>query len=714
MGFDLFNRIRHWFLLGGQSGAKDPHNNAATSDKTNRKRRFTNFENDNTAPRLIKYRRVHNSFPKFITNEAEDYGDMTDTSKRPEQQLPQSTQSAAGYQTQTQKRLTMFNAPQIKQLRVLYNPATVTLDLSDGDDENTSPLPQEKQQSNKSHMYSGFNHIMRAGVDTTTSTQRERSSAASTRPNLLYSEALRYGTNGFASDSTPSSISPVHSEPRLMNGHDTSSGNSNANANANANVNDNVILLEDQRNEHNQYVHLINNLSLEDRELPNQRAGPTTIETKATEPPPLRPPPPMRFNMNGDEWLRGLMKPSPAVHNERSEYAKFLKTKEAPQAQLQPPPPPPLLRYNSKDNTMGSIISLSSLDNSSRATNAMDDSKLKTRNPSMTGAKTASLSGQRPLTKALQMRYSTSIYFADNFTELFKDKCARVQQQSVREKQHALENAEKSSQERWDIERKLRESMSKRRYLPQTLFVLDKYQSGKQQQEQCEPQVFALTGEQQQLYNQIIQGPGHQVLVSKFSLNITRNDISTLIGSNWLNDEVINFYMNLLTDRSQQKEGQLPSVYAMNTFFVPRLLQTGHGGVRRWTRKVDIFSKDIIPVPVHVGGVHWCMAIIHMKNKTIRYYDSMGKPNHEVLQALECYLREESLDKRKIPFDTSGFTVENVPNVPQQTNGSDCGVFSCMFAEFITRNKPLNFSQQHMEFFRKKMVLEICGGELWM
>lgn len=54
-------------------------------------------------------------------------------------------------------------------------------------------------------------------------------------------------------------------------------------------------------------------------------------------------------------------------------------------------------------------------------------------------------------------------------------------------------------------------------------------------------------------------------------------------------------------------------------------MQMGHSGVRRWTRKIDIFSYDIIPVPVHVGGVHWCMSIINMREKSIKYYDSMGK-----------------------------------------------------------------------------------------
>lgn len=196
-------------------------------------------------------------------------------------------------------------------------------------------------------------------------------------------------------------------------------------------------------------------------------------------------------------------------------------------------------------------------------------------------------------------------------------------------------------------------------------------------------------------------------------MNITRRDIHTLSDSNWLNDEVINFYMNLLMERgSDDNTRGLPKVYAMNTFFVPRLMQGGHSGVKRWTRKVDIFSKDIIPVPVHVGGVHWCMAIIHLKNSSIKYYDSMGTPNSNVLSLLAQYLKDESMDKRKKPFDTKSFKIESVADVPRQMNGSDCGVFSCIFAEYITRNKELTFSQENMIYFRQRMILEIVQGKL--
>lgn len=205
----------------------------------------------------------------------------------------------------------------------------------------------------------------------------------------------------------------------------------------------------------------------------------------------------------------------------------------------------------------------------------------------------------------------------------------------------------------------------------------------------------------------------HTQLISKFKISITRHDIRSLSWDPslaWLNDEVINFYMELIAERSRKFEA-LPNVHPMNTFFSTRLLEGGYGVVRRWTRRVDILAQDIILVPVH-RGAHWCMAIIHMRNKTIKYYDSLGGPNNLLLDALVEYLKAESMDKKQVAFDMTGWTTENVQNIPQQENGSDCGVFSCMYAEFIARKRPITFSQQHMQYFRKRMIYEICTGEM--
>ncbi|XP_033237418.1 sentrin-specific protease 1 [Drosophila pseudoobscura] len=211
----------------------------------------------------------------------------------------------------------------------------------------------------------------------------------------------------------------------------------------------------------------------------------------------------------------------------------------------------------------------------------------------------------------------------------------------------------------------------------------------------------------------IVTGPDNAPLITKYSLTITKKDIRTLTDLSWVNGTVIDFYMNLLIERSQQKEGILPSVYSMNTDFLKRVFEFGFDAVKRWTSKIDVFSKDIILVPVHCNLNHWCMAIIHLKNKTIFYYDSLGDPSDIALDVLQNYIIAESLDKRKVQYDMSGFRIENVLNGPQQTNESDCGVFSCMTAEYITRGKPLTFNQEHMSYFRKKMILEIVHGQLW-
>ncbi|XP_058054847.1 sentrin-specific protease-like [Anopheles bellator] len=242
------------------------------------------------------------------------------------------------------------------------------------------------------------------------------------------------------------------------------------------------------------------------------------------------------------------------------------------------------------------------------------------------------------------------------------------------------------------------------------LMAIDEQEPKEATPEPEEVPLPALTQAQLDLINRKLRAGG-EVVADKFNLKIKGKDLVTLAGSNWLNDEVINFYMELLRERSVVRS-ELPKVYTMNTFFLPRLMQNGYSGVRRWTRKVDIFAHDILVVPVHVNGVHWCMSIVDLRRKTIHYYDSMGSPNNPVLNALESYLCEESQDKRKTPFDKADLTKQNIRDCPRQQNGSDCGVFSCMFAEFLTRDRPITFGQTDMQYFRQKMMVEIVQGQL--
>lgn len=39
------------------------------------------------------------------------------------------------------------------------------------------------------------------------------------------------------------------------------------------------------------------------------------------------------------------------------------------------------------------------------------------------------------------------------------------------------------------------------------------------------------------------------------------------------------------------------------------------------------------------------------------------------------------------------FLFSNLQEIPQQMNGSDCGMFTCKYAEYITKDKPITFTQ---------------------
>jgi hypothetical protein len=109
-------------------------------------------------------------------------------------------------------------------------------------------------------------------------------------------------------------------------------------------------------------------------------------------------------------------------------------------------------------------------------------------------------------------------------------------------------------------------------------------------------------------------------VVSKFNIQITKRDLYCLTGENWLNDKVLEFYLQLVARRSRQEEFRavrLPTVHCMSTYFFLNLIIRGYeGSIQRWNRDVDIFAFDLVLVPIHLQE-HWCLAIIDFRTKVI-------------------------------------------------------------------------------------------------
>ena len=76
------------------------------------------------------------------------------------------------------------------------------------------------------------------------------------------------------------------------------------------------------------------------------------------------------------------------------------------------------------------------------------------------------------------------------------------------------------------------------------------------------------------------------------------------------------------------------------------------------------------------------------------------------------YLKEEHREKKKCELDSDNWTFSHADNLPEQENDYDCGVFILKFAQCLARGEPFNFSEEDMNFFRRRYVWEIVRNNL--
>ncbi|KAF7459003.1 Ulp1 protease family, C-terminal catalytic domain-containing protein [Cryptosporidium felis] len=220
---------------------------------------------------------------------------------------------------------------------------------------------------------------------------------------------------------------------------------------------------------------------------------------------------------------------------------------------------------------------------------------------------------------------------------------------------------------------------------------------------------------------------------SNIELNVRL--IQCLRPQKWLNDELINFYFSMLQERNDRRSSSSKlkfKVWHWNTFFYSKLANGEAGGsgycyknVSRWTqrKKIDLFDYDLILIPININNVHWTLGAVNLKLGYIQYFDSLGgsfqdhigcrKMSDSFYENLNRYIQDEHLDKRKseFPKKLEHFRIFKEP-VPQQNNGSDCGVFTCMFAECLSDNRSFDFDPERIDEIREIMLIECIKNSI--
>ena len=196
--------------------------------------------------------------------------------------------------------------------------------------------------------------------------------------------------------------------------------------------------------------------------------------------------------------------------------------------------------------------------------------------------------------------------------------------------------------------------------------------------------------------------PGHG------GFNLTGKNIHTLRENQWLDDAVINAYLNMIQSRSDDQG--YPSVLFYDSFHYTFLAEGRPDFLPNCMTKTNLMGYDYLFFPIHLGN-HWAFAYASTRNRKLYYLDSVYglDKGMEVLGRLQKYIYlEESRLKGDHPlFPVTPFRLSVYPNSPQQTNGVDCGVFLLANADHISRRSPTLFSQHDIPNIRRCIVWEL-------
>ena len=212
-----------------------------------------------------------------------------------------------------------------------------------------------------------------------------------------------------------------------------------------------------------------------------------------------------------------------------------------------------------------------------------------------------------------------------------------------------------------------------------------------------------------------LQPINNSTIIKYDGVIVTQSDQLRLWPSIYLNDSLINFYLKWIKKKYQSQD-----IFIFPTYFYTRVGYVEEGGVvykdnkeergklwndvKGWTRDIDIFSKSFILFPIYFHK-HWSFVLLcnldvsmdtgsHTAKPCLIHFDS-GKrfkchTAADIFGVIRRYLyacyeatKEEQYPGRVV--DAKSIPGIN-PNVQQQENAEDCGVYMLEFMERLLIN----------------------------
>lgn len=169
-----------------------------------------------------------------------------------------------------------------------------------------------------------------------------------------------------------------------------------------------------------------------------------------------------------------------------------------------------------------------------------------------------------------------------------------------------------------------------------------------------------------------------------------------LAAREYINDNIINFWLKymcrtLLNDLDQKR------ILIHDTHFMTALEKMDNERTHRWLRKMKLFEKDFMIIPV-MEDEHWFLMTLQYPNNTynqnvarrfrtrVRFWDSMGSDYLQKVKKQLClilfkFLRNAFLHEKSVSINDIHNIEVIYEDVSRQRNLFDCGLHLLLNAE---------------------------------
>ena len=185
-------------------------------------------------------------------------------------------------------------------------------------------------------------------------------------------------------------------------------------------------------------------------------------------------------------------------------------------------------------------------------------------------------------------------------------------------------------------------------------------------------------------------------------------------SAKYLNDSIIGAWMLLLQKRAEA-QGQAHQVLFLN----PGVGATWPTG-RKITAKVQ--AADLLLLPFNLHGNHWVLLVTRRRAGTVQCYNSIYENSPEeqdLMHRMSQWVDERTAQPRPQSWTLSVADARrrrvrqggHASQMPQQTNGYDCGVFTCLAADCLSQGEHVpDLEPYEVTLMRERLALRLAQG----